>query len=349
MSTDSVPREALRLVPDPVVPAHATVSTGRTTFEGQHAGDALKHVARTFKVRIRGNCASREVSFRHDRVVAGGLSFDEVTTTATTELTVGSLRHLVLGTLVRGRLRLDAAGVSEEYHAGDSFVLGAPGQDVVLSAQFPTLSLLLVDPSLLPTGGTDLRRLPGRRPISPEAGAAWRDTVAAARSLLLAHDGGGALPSVLRALEHALPVAALGTFTGSVSADAAVPTAGEPVPYTLRHALEILEGAAGDSISVEEVARTVGVTQRALQYTFRRHLDTTPAAYLRRLRLDRVHADLLRADARDGATVAQIAARWGFHHPGQFAALYRSVFGQRPSTTLHADRFDPPAGGMELS
>ena len=33
--------------------------------------------------------------------------------------------------------------------------------------------------------------------------------------------------------------------------------------------------------------------------------------------------------------VGAVAARWGFHHPGQFAALYRAEFGQRPSATLH--------------
>jgi transcriptional regulator GlxA family with amidase domain len=32
--------------------------------------------------------------------------------------------------------------------------------------------------------------------------------------------------------------------------------------------------------------------------------------------------------------VGQIAARWGFAHPGRFAALYREAYGTSPSRTL---------------
>ena len=45
------------------------------------------------------------------------------------------------------------------------------------------------------------------------------------------------------------------------------------------------------------------VTIRAVQLAFRRHLDTTPADYLRRVRLDRARHDLIAADpARDSIT-----------------------------------------------
>ena len=35
------------------------------------------------------------------------------------------------------------------------------------------------------------------------------------------------------------------------------------------------------------------------------------------------------------STVAGIAARWGFGHPGRFATAYRARFGEPPGTTLH--------------
>ncbi|MGN5382482.1 helix-turn-helix domain-containing protein [Streptomyces lasalocidi] len=57
-------------------------------------------------------------------------------------------------------------------------------------------------------------------------------------------------------------------------------------------------------------------------------------AYLRRVRLAHAHRDLLAADPHSGATVGGVAARWGFAHPGRFAALYRTVYGISPAETL---------------
>jgi len=37
---------------------------------------------------------------------------------------------------------------------------------------------------------------------------------------------------------------------------------------------------------------------------------------------------------RAGDTVAAIAARWGFAHPGRFAAAYQQQYGTTPATTL---------------
>ncbi|MEV0379444.1 hypothetical protein [Nonomuraea sp. NPDC050643] len=38
----------------------------------------------------------------------------------------------------------------------------------------------------------------------------------------------------------------------------------------------------------------------------------------------------------DGEVDADIAARWGFGHPGRFAALYRETYGCGPGATLRA-------------
>ncbi|WP_234365235.1 helix-turn-helix domain-containing protein [Streptomyces sp. RTd22] len=35
-------------------------------------------------------------------------------------------------------------------------------------------------------------------------------------------------------------------------------------------------------------------------------------------------------------TVTEIAARWGFWHPGRFAALYRESYGRSPHQTLRS-------------
>jgi transcriptional regulator GlxA family with amidase domain len=57
-------------------------------------------------------------------------------------------------------------------------------------------------------------------------------------------------------------------------------------------------------------------------------------AYLRRVRLEHVHRDLLGADPTR-TTVAAVAARWGFHNHSRFAAHYQAAYGLLPSQALH--------------
>lgn len=104
-------------------------------------------------------------------------------------------------------------------------------------------------------------------------------------------------------------------------------------PVLLRRAISYIEANAGNDVALADIAEAVHVTPRAVQYMFRRHLGTTPLQYLRRLRLDHVHRDLLVATQPD-QTVTQVAARWGFTHTGRFAVLYRQTFGRSPHETL---------------
>ena len=101
----------------------------------------------------------------------------------------------------------------------------------------------------------------------------------------------------------------------------------------LARAIEFIDANAANDISLADIAEAVHVTPRAVQYMFRRHLDTTPLQYLRRVRLHHAHQELLGAD-RMQETVTAIAARWGFVHTGRFAMLYRETYGERPQTTL---------------
>lgn len=104
-------------------------------------------------------------------------------------------------------------------------------------------------------------------------------------------------------------------------------------PPAVRRAMEIIECHAAEPLTVEDVAEAVGVSVRALQEGFRRHVGTTPVSYLREVRLDRVRAEL-KAAAPGTVTVTDVAYRWGFFHPGRFAIAYRERFGEHPSRTL---------------
>lgn len=83
--------------------------------------------------------------------------------------------------------------------------------------------------------------------------------------------------------------------------------------------------------SILDVCKYAGASRRKLQYCFQETLGINPISYLRVLRLNGAHHDLL-----EGAiTVQDTACRWGFWHLSRFAKDYRQLFGENPSTTLN--------------
>ncbi|MEJ2889686.1 helix-turn-helix domain-containing protein [Actinomycetospora aeridis] len=105
-------------------------------------------------------------------------------------------------------------------------------------------------------------------------------------------------------------------------------------PATVRRAVEYMESHAHEDIGLTEIADAARIGARSLQLAFRRHRDTTPLEYLRRIRLESAHRDLLAGDPTRGDRVELIAARWGFGHPGRFSVVYREHYGRSPSATL---------------
>jgi AraC-like DNA-binding protein len=99
-------------------------------------------------------------------------------------------------------------------------------------------------------------------------------------------------------------------------------------------AIELVDAETYATHSVADLARHCGVTVRGLELAFRKALGVSPNAFLQRRRLEKAHSELRAADAADGVTVTQVAARWGFWHTGRFAARYREAYGALPSQTL---------------
>ena len=82
-----------------------------------------------------------------------------------------------------------------------------------------------------------------------------------------------------------------------------------------------------------ELCAASGVKLRTLHHSFEQVYGVPPIAYHRFRRLKLAHDQLERGDPAV-LTVAQIAASWGFTHLGRFAADYKAVFGDAPSTAL---------------
>lgn len=104
----------------------------------------------------------------------------------------------------------------------------------------------------------------------------------------------------------------------------------------LRQLEDHIEAHLDQPLTVADLARTIHSSVRLVQQLFARERGTTPMAHIRRLRLERVRHDLLHPGA--DTHVLQTAARWGFEHPGRFAAAYQQAYGESPSATLARSR-----------
>lgn len=101
----------------------------------------------------------------------------------------------------------------------------------------------------------------------------------------------------------------------------------------VKQATDLLEARPETPFTATELASQVGVSVRALQDGFNKHVGMSPMAYLREVRLRRVHDELAASDP-GSVTVARVAQRWGFNHLGRFSLAYRGKFGVTPSQTL---------------
>ena len=103
--------------------------------------------------------------------------------------------------------------------------------------------------------------------------------------------------------------------------------------HLVNEAINLVMAHASEPPTVEELCIKLNISRRMLNYSFQETLGTTPLHYLRSLRLNGVRRDLRAASIRNPA-ISDIAGRWGFWHLPRFAAEYRSLFGELPSTTL---------------
>ena len=101
----------------------------------------------------------------------------------------------------------------------------------------------------------------------------------------------------------------------------------------VRRADDYMRACPGEPLSLLDLCRELGVSERALHYAFQEVRGLSPMAYFRAFRLNAVRQEL--KSAPDTATVQEIAQRWGFWHTGELAAAYRRLFGELPSRTFN--------------
>ncbi|WP_341486853.1 helix-turn-helix transcriptional regulator [Pararhizobium sp. A13] len=102
-------------------------------------------------------------------------------------------------------------------------------------------------------------------------------------------------------------------------------------PRHVRSAIEFMHANIDRPFTMQKVAETVGVSIRSLEEGFRTFKATTPATFLRTMRLRAVREDLL--DPSNRQSLRDICLKWGFFHFSRFSAIYRMTYGENPSDT----------------
>lgn len=178
-------------------------------------------------------------------------------------------------------------------------------------------------------------RITAYQPATARHAKLWVDTYTYVRDTVAATDLSDQ-PLLVSALEQLLAAAALSAFPNTAVLEPTAADRRDAHTTTLQRAIAFIDDNAHRDLSAADIAAASFVTVRALQHAFRRHLQTTPMAYLRDVRLAHVHRELTAADPA-GTAVGDVAARWGMHHHSRFTARYKTVYGVTPSETLRRE------------
>ncbi|RIQ18328.1 AraC family transcriptional regulator [Jiangella rhizosphaerae] len=270
----------------------------------------------------------------------GPFGADRVHVTVNFRTATEPFGYLFAMSVVHGVFTVAAGGEHRRAGAGD-VVLFPPGAPV--AAQWADLDAGIL--RLPVSSAADLAterfgidpadlRFESMSPVTPRLGEYFRNVCATVGRELMVDDSAVAHPLIAAEMVRTAAAAALATFPNTTMTVAHSPGPGYVAPRALRRAAAYIEAHAAEPITLSDVAAAAGIGPRALQYAFARHLSTTPLTHLRRVRLERAHRELQAADPTTGATVAAIAAAWGFSKPSRFAAEYRQRYGRSPSRTL---------------
>ena len=95
----------------------------------------------------------------------------------------------------------------------------------------------------------------------------------------------------------------------------------------VQRALSLIEAGVGQSITVNELSRRIGISRRDLLRLFRKELNNTPSRILGQRRLDRARSLVLNT----GLPMTTVAESVGFSSQSHFTTSYHTEFGITPA------------------
>jgi AraC-like DNA-binding protein len=276
-----------------------------------------------------------------ERIDAGPFRLDRAELEANVAFDFETKDEYFVSRVSRGGLRVVQPDVDERLGRGELALIARPEVESTTEiAGFGQTVVTLRAAAVREAAGleSDQDRLPtfsSVRPANPTLARTWHRAVEFLSEMLAGDPSVAEAPLVIGSTNRMLAGLLLATFPNSAIAPAVrgddhdARTVG-----TLQRAIGFIESNADLDIGIADIAAATRVSRRAVQLAFRRHLDTTPTAYLRRVRLDEAHRELSAAAPDGKLTVTEVAYRWGFASPSRFAERYRATFGRAPSETL---------------
>ncbi|BFM82013.1 hypothetical protein JUNP543_0326 [Acinetobacter baumannii] len=101
-------------------------------------------------------------------------------------------------------------------------------------------------------------------------------------------------------------------------------------PYFVKRTEAYIKEHLHEPLNVEILAEHAGVSVRTLFTGFKNYLGTTPMSYLKELRFEQAHLELMH---NENLSVTDVAFKWGFTHLGRFSQEYKRRYGELPSST----------------
>jgi AraC-like DNA-binding protein len=311
----------------------------RVEFETTEAERGLEYLASAYGNGLRIRSRDERFRLHHVRTGPGPFYIDTVEQTVSVDYQAPPPQALV-GLRMRSgvRTRLD---INDRLGPGDIGLNGQPDEPYPVRYESTVITLIQIDRAVVaeaalnaPDESLGPLRFHSLRAMDGPAARRWSRTVDYIIDTFVPDPSALAHPLVVGGTARMLAVAMLTSFPNTWITQPLPRDRIDATPAALSRAIDFIERNTDVNITATDIARAARVTVRAVQLAFRRHLDTTPMAYLRMLRLGRAHEQLLAADPADGTTVRQIAARWGYANLSRFAADYRRTYGQPPSRTL---------------
>ncbi|MGH2881812.1 MAG: helix-turn-helix transcriptional regulator [Solirubrobacteraceae bacterium] len=310
-------------------------------FDSEDVGLVEATVSKLYsKMRIGavGACTRARIM---RRVVAPGLGFDDLDYSFDIGYSAEAQGRLIICDVVSSTIRRVGEGYDETFGPGDLFVISRPDLPYGGLAHAPRLRFTVLDPAIFDRVAATMDADPGgpvrlldHRPVSRPAARHLQRAIAYVRDSVMAVPEAARAPLVVSTASQYLAASILHAFPNSAVTNLAVDNQRDANRGTLRRAVAFIEANPDIDIGVSDIARAACVTPRTVQLAFRRHLGTTPTAYLRQVRLAHAHDDLAQANPGDGTTVTTVAYRWGFSSPSRLAQQYRAAYGSTPSDTL---------------
>jgi AraC-like DNA-binding protein len=233
-----------------------------------------------------------------------------------------------------GAIGVGNARISEIARPSEMIVAGPGFRDTTLSRQYlgaliqvPVEAALKLDLALCDRAARGFWQGRIVRLTTPAASAKAHLLIEALERKQTQLDATESWVELIRPLWEALSLAAVGG-RGVIEPPASM--------AQVLTAEEFMVAHSSQSLSLLDVARTVGVGARALQLAFMRHRRYSPLQFLQshRLRQASLHLGQLGLSV----SITDVALDAGFTHLSRFSEAYRKAFGEYPSQTQRRAR-----------